>query len=220
MTSDDDLHYPTELDDDAARASRLAAGWRATADQTFGALAAQPDLYQRTALLAGDLARRLREAGPGLTALLGAWESRDALVAEVTAARPGPAGDPAPAVATAFALRYAEVLAEVAAAQRLERLSAEGADSEWVILEEAGSPEGDPFLPYRRVEAHRQTGRALLATTSPDDTLTGCVHEVASGRIDLATGRLDWDESSATGGSPLPDAAAREAALAALKRDP
>ena len=86
------------------------------------------------------------------------------------------------------------------------------------MLEESGSSGGDPFVPYRRVEAEPSTGRALLVTTRPDDTFTGCVHEVVTGHIDVRSGALRWDGATDGGGGSCADTASREALASALKR--
>lgn len=228
MTSRDDLHYPKDPASPAVdavggaaqvAAARLAEDWRATSERAFASLVQQPELYQRTAVLSGALVEQLRQEGPGFESLLRCWDHREQLVSSALAARPDAAlasGDRGPALATAFALRHAELVEEAAAGRRLEQLAAADHDQEWVVLEEVGEFRGDPFLPYRRVEAHRLTGRALLVTTHADDTFTACVHEVTSGRIDLGSGRLAWTDEPT--GPAMSEAADREAAVAALRR--
>jgi hypothetical protein len=219
MTGVDDLHHPTWTNEDIATAERLAVDWLAASERAFGSAFLDPAAYERTALLVGALLRRLREEGPGPAVLVAAWGRRTALVDELLASDPrlGPArAGHELAAGAAFALRYREVVDQISAAQRLHRLTGSVAQDGWVVLEESGSSDGDPFLPYRRVEAEPATGRALLVTTRPDDTFTGCVHEVVSGHIDGVSGALSWDDDGSGGGS-CADTASREALASALK---
>ena len=219
MTRDDDFHYPQWSDKDVASAARLAADWQAASERAFGVALQQPEVYQRTALIVGALVRRIREEGRGPGALVAAWERRRPLLEEVLAddARLGATRTDLELVAgAAFAMRYREVVAEIEAAQRLHRLATATPREGWVVLEESGFAAGDPFMAYRRVEAEPSTGRALLVTTRPDDTFTGCVHEIAVGRLDPASGEVAWDHESAD--DTFTEATSREAAVAALKR--
>jgi hypothetical protein len=218
MTGEDDRHYSRWTDEDVAAAERLAVDWQTASEHAFGSVLLQPEVYQRTALLVGALLRRLREEGPGPAVLVGAWDRRRALVDELQTADPrlrGAGGNLELVAGAAFAMRYREVVDEINAAQRLSRIAAEVPSAGWVVLEESGESDGDPFMPYRRVEAEPSTGRALLVTTRPDDAFTGCVHEVVPGRLDLLSGALHWDEDAGTGAS---DPASREATAAALKQ--
>jgi hypothetical protein len=81
-----------------------------------------------------------------------------------------------------------------------------------VVVEETGSPEGDPFLPYSRIEVEAGTGRAVLVTTVPDDDYRGVVHQVRAVRLDLGTGAVG-SEPGADEVATFPDARTREAAV-------
>ena len=219
MTREDDLHYPQWSDEDVATAARLAADWQTASERAFGVALQQTELYQRTALIVGALFRRIREEGLGPGVLVEAWERRRPLLEEVLAAdaRLAATGADLELVAgAAFALRYREVVGEIEAAQRLNRLTTGTPRDGWVVLEESGFSPGDPFVAYRRIEAEPSTGRALLVTTRPDDTFTGCVHEIATGHLDATSGELAWDEESAD--DSFTEATTREAAVAELKR--
>lgn len=221
MTAENGRHSPRWTDDDVAAAERLALDWQAASEHAFGSALLHPEAYQRTALLAGALLRRLREEGPGPAALVAAWGRRGLLLDEMQAADARleiTGANPELVAGAAFAMRYHEVVDEISAAQRLYRIATEVPRDGWVVLEESGSSDGDPFVAYRRVEAEPSTGRALLVTTRPDDTFTGCVHEVVSGHLDLLSGALRWDEDAARSRSS-PDATSREAAASALRRD-
>jgi hypothetical protein len=92
----------------------------------------------------------------------------------------------------ALAVRHREVAAEQASARRVRLLAAARARQlSWVVLEESGDSAGDPFMPYRRLEAHATTGQALLVTASPDDDFRACQHAVERVRVDLHTGRVE-----------------------------
>src|SRR5262245_2966941 len=212
MTGDDGLHYPKWSDEDVATGRRLAADWQSASERAFGVALAQPDVYQLNASLVGALVRRLREEGPGPTVLVAAWNRRWSLLEELGAT----GGDLETVAGAAFALRYREVQLEIQAAHRLHLLSEQPPRDGWVVLEESGFSPGDPMSPYRRIEAEPRSGRALLVTTRPDETFTVCVHEIVVGRLDPATGALDWDESRPTDSHA--DATSREAAVSALKR--
>jgi hypothetical protein len=114
----------------------------------------------------------------------------------------------------ALALRYREVRAELAAADRLRRV-AEGraAGRSVAVAEESGDPEGDPFLPYTRLDVEVATGRAVLVTTLPDDDLRGVVHGVRAVQLDLQSGAVRSDPERPDVAT-YPDAAARDAAAA------
>ena len=75
------------------------------------------------------------------------------------------------------------------------------------MLEESGDWAGDPFTPYRRLEAHATTGQALLVTAVPDDDFRTCQHDVrASCRVDLDTGRVERSRRPPRGAPvPTPD---------------
>lgn len=178
-------------------AGELHRAWTAAAERAFSGGVHQPDLYLRTTRLVGAVAQRLRELGRGLEPLVEAWPGHRDLVRRVVESSELLTSDglDVEAVAgAAFAMRYREALEEVTLDDRLAALAKAAPDSGWLVLEESGYRPGDPFVPYRRLEADPATGRALLVTTRPDDSFTACVHTVEEGRIDLETGRLDSGE--------------------------
>ncbi|MEP6816063.1 MAG: hypothetical protein ABI873_10980 [Marmoricola sp.] len=212
MTETNDLHYPRWTEADAATARELAAGWQDASEKAFGVATTEPALYQRTATVVGALHRRLHDEGPGPVALVRAWESRVALLDEIAAIDPGRAlaGLQVDTVAgAAFAMRYREVLAEIAADRRLGRLSTADPEVPWLVLEESGYSAGDPFVAYHRLEVEQANGRALLVSTRPDDTFSSVVHEVLDGSVDLVTGELGWSDDTVA--RDFPDEASREA---------
>ena len=57
-------------------------------------------------------------------------------------------------------------------------------------MEENGDPARAPYLPYQRVEAHVRSGRAVIISIEPDETLVGAVHRLDAAEVDLVTGGL------------------------------
>jgi len=58
------------------------------------------------------------------------------------------------------------------------------------VVEETGSPQRLPYVPYQRIEAEVGSGRAVLVSIEPDETLSRAVHRLDRGQIDLVTGAL------------------------------
>jgi len=128
-----------------------------------------------------------RETCQDLPALLAAHERGGDLLAgdEVPGVRPGLIA------AAACATRYRELVAELAAAGRLEALDRARAQGvPWTVVEENGQPERAPYVPYHRVEAESGTGRAIIVSIGPDETLSRAVYRLDAGQIDLASGAL------------------------------
>jgi hypothetical protein len=222
--------------EDAERARALGAQWRELSDRAFGSALTDPARYQQVGTVAGALHRRLRDLGPGPAVLVEAWDDRAGLLRRLADEDPRmslPDAVAELAAGAAFAIRHREVLAEIAARDRLARLRADGARPgetpsgttdpaehtavpRWLVLEESGYSAGDPFVAYRRLEAEPRHGRAVLVSTRPDDTLSAAVHEVTPCRVDLETGELllagDADVRS------FPDETARESFVAAVRR--
>jgi hypothetical protein len=174
-------------------ADDLARLWTAASEQVFTTGVHQPDIYVRTTRLVAAVVQELRGHGRGIEVLLGVWPEHSDLVRRVARSSDLLTTDglDVEAVAgAAFAMRYREVLEETTLGDRLAALAAAPAGTGWLVLEESGYGPGDPFVPYRRLEADARTGRALLVTTRPDDAFTTCVHVVEQGFIDLETGRL------------------------------
>jgi hypothetical protein len=200
----------------------LSAAWEQAEARLYPTVTDRPDLYQRVILLVRATVERLRERGPSTGALLEAADQGDRLVlraAEETGQQLAEL-DPALVAQAALAMRYREVRGEQTRLRRLrllEEARAEGRD--WVVLEEAGHSDGDPFVPYRRLEAEVATGRAVLVATAADDDFRAVQHTVRAAQVDLADGAVreaDPDRAPAV----FADAAARERAVAAVKRSP
>jgi hypothetical protein len=218
MSPADGSDGPTEgaiAPDEPAVPAALAASWRAAEAELFTAVLSSPALYEDVVSVVGDTVGRLRERGSSSASLLDD-ETVDAIVRDrlgrATAARflrPDLVG------AAALALRHREVMAEQAAARRATLLAAAHAEgATWVLLEESGALEGDVNAPYRRLEAHADTGVALLVTATPDEDFRSCHHDVEVRHVNVLTGRL----GAPADGSPEPvrcgSAAEREALVA------
>jgi hypothetical protein len=197
-----------------------AASWRTAETQLFSALLSRPDLYQDVTVLVGLTVDRLRRLGPTTTALLEASARITELVhvvleesglrsAEIRSDVVGRA---------ALALRHREVVGEQASARRRDLLAAARATgTAWVVLEEVGEWEGDPLVPYRRLEAEAATGRLLLVTATPDDDFRSSRHAVQELHVDLDTGLVEQTRGDGQEPRWHPSAVDREARATTLR---
>jgi hypothetical protein len=88
-------------------------------------------------------------------------------------------------------MRYREILTAGAAQGRLAALArARDQGLDWTVVEENGDPARAPYLPYQRVEAHVPSGRAVIVSIEPDETLVSAVHRLDAAEVDLDTGGL------------------------------
>jgi len=168
-------------------APAVLRSWDEAEARLFPLVMAQPELYQQALGAIQRLLGRLRETCQDLPALLAAHERGGDLLAgdEVPGVRPGLIA------AAACATRYRELVAELAAAGRLEALDRARAQGvPWTVVEENGQPERAPYVPYHRVEAESGTGRAIIVSIGPDETLSRAVYRLDAGQIDLASGAL------------------------------
>jgi hypothetical protein len=159
--------------------------WDQAEAKIFPLVMARPEVYERALHMIADLAARLRETCPDLPTLLAAHERGADLVTE-----PSPVG-PELIAAAACAMRYRELVTIGAAQGRLAALARardEGLD--WTVVEENGDPARAPYLPYQRVEAHVRSGKAVIISIEPDETLVGAVHRLDAAEVDLGTGGL------------------------------
>src|SRR5215467_5810590 len=160
--------------------------WDQAEAKLFPLVMARPDVYERALRMIAELAARLRDTCPDVPALLAAHERGADLVAE-----PDPGIGPELVAAAACAMRYREIVTTGAAQRRLAALArARDQGLEWTVVEENGDPARAPYLPYQRVEAHVRSGRAVIISVEPDETLTGAVHRIDAADLDLATGGL------------------------------
>jgi hypothetical protein len=165
--------------------------WDEAEARIFPLVMARPDLYQQSVSTIQRLLGRLRESCPDLPTLLATHEHGAELAAEHVAAA-GVAGiRPDLVVAAACAVRYREIVAALAAGSRLAALArARDGGVAWAVVEEIGSPDRARYVPYQRIEAEVATGRAVIVSIGPDETLSRAVHHLDEGEIDLVTGGL------------------------------
>jgi hypothetical protein len=160
--------------------------WDQAEAKIFPLVMARPDVYQRALDMIADLAARLRETCPDLPALLAAHERGADLVTE-----PCPNVGPELIAAAACAMRYREIVAIGAAQGRLAAVArARDQGLDWTVVAEDGDPARAPYLPYQRVEAHVPSGRAIVISIEPDETLVRAVHRLDAAVVDLDTGGL------------------------------
>jgi hypothetical protein len=188
--------------------------WDEAEASLFPLVMARPDLYQQAIRLVQQLATRLREICPDVPALLAAHEQGTRLVPEELAGWEAAGIRAEHVVAAACAMRYRELVASLAARARLAALArARHEGQSWAVVAEAGSPERAPYVPYQRIEADVRSGRAVVVSIEPDETLSRAVHRLDQAQLDLATGNLQVGEQV---GSYL-DAEACAAALQQIR---
>jgi hypothetical protein len=169
--------------------------WDQAEARLFPTIMARPDVYQQSVTLIQRLLGRLRDTCPDLPALLTAHERGGDLVAEL-AGEAATGIQPDLVAAAACAMRYRELVASLAAQGRLAALArARDQGQSWAVVEETGSPDRAPFVPYQRIEAAAGTGRAVIISIEPDETLSRAVHRLDEGQIDLVTGGLRIGEA-------------------------
>jgi hypothetical protein len=164
--------------------------WDAAEARLFPTIMARPDVYQQALGLIQLLLGRLRETCPDLPSLLAAHQRGGELLGEL-AAGPDAGIQPGLVAAAACAMRYRELVASLAAQDRLAALAlARDRGEAWTVVEETGSADRAPFVPYQRIEAEVGTGRAVIISIEPDETLVRAVHRLDQGQLDLVTGGL------------------------------
>jgi hypothetical protein len=170
--------------------SSVLRSWDEAEARLFPLIMAQPEVYELALGLVRQLVERLRETCPELPDLLAAHERGADLVADVS-----PAGVPGvrPEVlaAAACAMRYRELVALITARRRVAALDRARADGlTWAVIEESGSPDRAPYVPYQRVEAEVASGRAVIVSIGPDETLSRAVYRLDAGEVDAGSGAL------------------------------
>jgi len=167
--------------------------WDQAEARLFPLVMAQPEVYEQALGLVRQLLERLRETCLDLPALLAAHERGADLVADVSAAEAaGGFGARAEVIAAAAcAMRYRELVALITAQRRVAALDqARVAGLAWTVVEESGSPDRAPYVPYQRVEAEVGTGRAVVVSIGPDETLSRAIYRLDAGQVDVASGTL------------------------------
>jgi hypothetical protein len=175
--------------------------WDEAEARLFPLVMAQPELYEQALGAVRELIARLRETCPDLPALLAAHERGGDLVADLgeEAAAGVPGIRPGLIAAAACAMRYREIVAQMAAQGRLAALAAARAQGlSWAVLEESGSADRAPFVPYQRVEADVGSGRAVVVSIGPDETLSRAVYRLDEARVDVTSGALSIGDQVGT----------------------
>ena len=221
VTPDPVTPDPGIAPDDPPVPPHLVAAWQRGEARLYANTVFDPDTYVRSVELVRRTVEHLRTLAPGSGPLIAAAEQGPALPA--AALRDGGDGGPdgearstagidlAGVAHAALALRQREVARDQACATRLRRLAdARRRGDAWVVLEEAGEPSGDPFLPYRRLEAATATGDALFVSATADDDFRRCVHRVEAVHVDLSSGALEEPRNTLVVATVHPDRDGRE----------
>lgn len=170
--------------------------WDEAEARLFPLVMSRPEAYQRALLLIQDVLGRLRSTAQDIPALLAESGRGAALVAEATGAGPDDrdflTGIRLDLIAAAAcATRYRELRAALADRDRAVALADAGARGEpWAVVEESGDQARVPYLPYHRIEAHVASGRAVIVSIEPDETLSRPVWRLDEAMLDPATGRV------------------------------
>jgi hypothetical protein len=206
---------PREPGPEAARAvvpAQTLRSWDEAEARLFPLIMSRPEAYKRALILIQETLGQLRNSCDDIPALLAESARGAALLAGDTAAGDTAAGDTAGGeralgdpderdfltgirldliAAAACAMRYRELKAALADRGRMEALAGARARGEsWAVVEEAGDLARVPYLPYQRVEAHVPSGRAVIVSIEPDETLSRPVWRLDEATLDPATGRL------------------------------
>ncbi len=175
--------------------SAVLRSWDEAEAKIFPLVMARPDLYQEAVTMIRRLLGHLRDTCPDLPTLLAAHERGGSLSAGELADGMAAGVTPDLVAAAACAMRYRELVASLAAKGRLAALArAREEGMPWAVVEETGSADRAPYLPYQRIEAEVASGRAVIVSIEPDETLSRAVHRIDRGLIDLVTGALQIGE--------------------------
>jgi hypothetical protein len=165
--------------------------WDQAEARLFPLIMARPEVYQRAVSMISQLAARLRETCPDLPALIAAHERGGDLAISELPGLEAAGIQPDLLAAAACATRYRELAASQAAQRRLAALArAREQGLTWAVVEENGSLDRAPYVPYQRVEAEVSSGRAVVVSIEPDETLSRAVHRLDECQVDLVTGGL------------------------------
>jgi hypothetical protein len=190
---------PGESGPDATWAEVLAQtlrSWDEAEARLFPLIMSRPEAYKRALVLIQETLGQLRESCDDIPALLVQSARGAALLGE------GEGGGPDDRdfltgirldliAAAACAMRYRELKAAQADRERMAALAGARARGEsWAVVEESGDLARIPYLPYQRVEAHVPSGRAVIISIEPDETLSRPVWRLDEAALDPATGRL------------------------------
>src|SRR5215510_1657041 len=163
----------------------VLGAWGQAEARLYQVVMTRPDAYQRGVVLVGRVSAVLvAETGDieGLLARASAEETAGWPIVVDQAGLAGVAleGLDIPMVGGAACAMAGRHLAGAAVqARRRALMAAASRDGvAWVVLEERGDPEGNPWSPYHRLEVRADTGDGLLVSTEPAEDLAGVVHRV------------------------------------------
>ena len=197
-----------------------SAAWQQAEARLYPSVTARPDIYQRVVQIVRLTVDHLRQLGSSTSALLVAAQRGPDLVVDVLTETGMSAAelDLTLVAEAALAMRHREVVGEQAVARRLRTIAnARHAGQKWVVVEEQGPSDGDPFVPYHRLEVEVATGRALLVTSTADESYTGVVHAVEPLHEDAVSGLVEESRQAGASATSHPSATARDAHAAASR---
>jgi hypothetical protein len=190
---------PAEPVAEAARAvvpAQTLRSWDEAEARLFPLVMSRPEAYQRALVLIQDVLAQLRISCDDIPALLAESQRGAAIVPDAAGGGPDDrdflSGIRMDLIAAAAcAMRYRELKAALADRDRMAALSGARARGEsWAVVEESGDQARVPYVPYLRVEAHVPSGRAVIVSIEPDETLSRPVWRLDEASIDPATGRV------------------------------
>jgi hypothetical protein len=170
--------------------------WDEAEARLFPLVMSRPEAYQQALLLIQNVLGLLRSSAQDIPALLAESGRGAALAAEATGGGPDDrdflTGIRLDLIAAAAcATRYRELRAALADRERAAALADARARGEsWAVVEESGDQARAPYLPYHRIEAHVESGRAVIVSIEPDETLSRAVWRLDEAALDPATGRV------------------------------
>ncbi len=208
--------------------ARTLRSWDEAEARLFPLIMSRPEAYKRALVLIQETLGQLRNSCTDIPALLAESARGAALLADAAGGGQAAGGDPDDRdfltgirldliAAAACAMRYRELRAALADRERMEALAGARARGEsWAVVEESGDLARVPYLPYQRVEAHVPSGRAVVISIEPDETLSRPVWRLDEATLDPATGRLviGAEIGSYTGAGQF------DAALASVRQRP
>jgi hypothetical protein len=180
---------------EAAVPAETLRSWDEAEARLFPLVMSRPEAYQRALVLIQEALGKLRSGCNDIPALLAESARGAALLADTAGGaddRDFLSGIRLDLIAAAAcAMRYRELKAALADRERAAALADARARGEsWAVVEESGDLARVPYLPYQRVEADVASGRAVIVSIEPDETLSRPVWRLDEAALDPATGRL------------------------------
>jgi hypothetical protein len=181
---------------EAAVPAETLRSWDEAEARLFPLVMSRPEAYQRALVLIQEALGQLRSSCDDIPSLLAESARGAALLPDAAG---GGAGDRDflsgirldLIAAAACAMRYRELKAALADRARAAALAGARARGEsWAVVEESGDLARVPYLPYQRIEADAASGRAVIISIEPDETLSRPVWRLDEAALDPATGRL------------------------------